>query len=211
MEASYDNGTESCCHRHHHARRGVSLFPQTWNDQALILDRAIGASIARLVIYVEILQAGAAGVFLDSNCKAISTSILIQYLICEFVLSVSVTSSLWWSMLEAGLALIAACLPTLSFLFRRISLQSVLKSVRSKLSIHSLLPTSYTGRSSQARKIDDPYSEINDDTSVASSAKPFGRGTDNSRTAIFSDSSSTRKDQYMMQDLESGRGEKRGL
>ena len=41
-------------------------------------------------------------------------------------------------MLESGLALIAACLPTLAHLFTTRSLESAIKSLRSVLSLHSL-------------------------------------------------------------------------
>ena len=44
----------------------------------------------------------------------------------------------YWSLLEAGLALIAACMPSLSALFAKRSLGSVLQSVRSVFSLHSL-------------------------------------------------------------------------
>ena len=45
---------------------------------------------------------------------------------------------MWWSMLESGLALLAACLPTLAHLFTTRSLESAIKSLRSVLSLHSL-------------------------------------------------------------------------
>lgn len=51
---------------------------------------------------------------------------------------VLLTVSYYWSLLEAGLALIAACLPPLSYLFRGYSIRSVISSVRSTLSLHSL-------------------------------------------------------------------------
>ena len=48
------------------------------------------------------------------------------------------TVALYWSLLECGLALIAACLPTLSYLFTRLNLQSAVDSVRSVFSLASL-------------------------------------------------------------------------
>ena len=45
-------------------------------------------------------------------------------------LSVDITTSLWWSLLEIGLALIASCLPMLTSLFNRSSLQSATRSFR---------------------------------------------------------------------------------
>ena len=41
-------------------------------------------------------------------------------------------------MVEAGLAIIAACLPNLYFLLRKVSLGSIMNSVRSALSLRSL-------------------------------------------------------------------------
>lgn len=51
---------------------------------------------------------------------------------------VTVTTILYWSMIEAGLAIIAACLPNLRFLVSKVSLDSVVNSVRSALSLDSL-------------------------------------------------------------------------
>lgn len=50
---------------------------------------------------------------------------------------VSLTVSLYWSLLEAGLALIAACLPTLSHFFTRFDFQSAIQSVRNALPLRS--------------------------------------------------------------------------
>ena len=44
---------------------------------------------------------------------------------------------MYWSVLESGLALIAACLPTLSFLFKAPTIQSAVKRGRSALSLRS--------------------------------------------------------------------------
>jgi hypothetical protein len=60
---------------------------------------------------------------------------------------VGITVSLYWSMLEAGLALIAACLPTLSYLFNKLSLSDVLNSLRSAFSLPSRLSHSQQSRS----------------------------------------------------------------
>jgi len=78
---------------------------------------AIGASIARMVLYIQILSGVTKDEAIDPNLE--------------------LTVGLWWSLLEVGLSLIAACLPTLSFLFKRMSLESALRSVRSVFSIHS--------------------------------------------------------------------------
>lgn len=50
---------------------------------------------------------------------------------------VLVTTILFWSMVESQLALLALCLPVLHSLFRRISLESVINSVRSIASLGS--------------------------------------------------------------------------
>ncbi|KAI9648373.1 hypothetical protein NHQ30_003006 [Ciborinia camelliae] len=45
---------------------------------------------------------------------------------------------MFWSMLEVGIAMIASCLPTLRPLFHGFSPESVIRSIRSALSLHSL-------------------------------------------------------------------------
>ena len=44
-------------------------------------------------------------------------------------------------MLEAYLGILAACLPTIRFLFKGLSPESVISSIRSALSLHSLRST----------------------------------------------------------------------
>ncbi|CAD6593849.1 MAG: hypothetical protein ASARMPREDX12_007700 [Alectoria sarmentosa] len=110
---------------------------------------AIAASIARLVIYLEVLHATEAGVDLDTN-------------LC-------ITAALWWSMLEAGLSLIAGSLPTLSYLINHSSLQSALGSVRSKLSLRSTKSTRGSeDRTAFGSKEKSPYAEIRANNSTAS-------------------------------------------
>lgn len=58
---------------------------------------------------------------------------------------------MWWSLLEAGLALIAACLPTLSHLRHSQGLQSAIRSAASHFPLHSL---SSTGRSKHQKSKD---------------------------------------------------------
>ncbi|MCJ1462679.1 hypothetical protein MMC07_001282 [Pseudocyphellaria aurata] len=50
----------------------------------------------------------------------------------------AVSTILYWAMIEAGLAVIAACLPTLRFLVGKVSVSSILQSVRSALSLGSV-------------------------------------------------------------------------
>ncbi|KAI0542846.1 hypothetical protein GGR58DRAFT_449825 [Xylaria digitata] len=59
----------------------------------------------------------------------------------------SVSTVMYWSMIEAGLSLIAACLPTTQHLFRGVSLASVVASVRSAISLPSLTGTQNSGGS----------------------------------------------------------------
>lgn len=51
---------------------------------------------------------------------------------------VTVSTILYWSMIEGGLAIIAACLPTLHHLVRKVSLSSIFSSLRSALSFGSV-------------------------------------------------------------------------
>ena len=51
---------------------------------------------------------------------------------------VGMTVALYWSLIEAGLALVAACLPSISSLFRSMSFNAIIKSFRSALSLRSL-------------------------------------------------------------------------
>lgn len=91
------------------------------------LSSAVGASICRLVIYIQLLKA-----FIDLDPTLDSNQAL--------------AVSLWWSLLEVGIALIAACLPTLSYLFARFSLESAIRSVRSAFSLPSLRSQNSTSR-----------------------------------------------------------------
>ncbi|MCJ1289797.1 hypothetical protein MMC34_001330 [Xylographa carneopallida] len=52
--------------------------------------------------------------------------------------SLQTATFLYWTMLEQGLAVIVACLPTLRTLFNHASLESVVRSVRTTLSLDSL-------------------------------------------------------------------------
>ncbi|MCJ1356783.1 MAG: hypothetical protein MMC33_006779 [Icmadophila ericetorum] len=49
-----------------------------------------------------------------------------------------ITELLYWGMIECGLGLFAACLPTLRFLFKGFSIESIAASVRSALSLQSM-------------------------------------------------------------------------
>ena len=62
-------------------------------------------------------------------------------------------------MIEAGLAIIASCLPTLQALFVKGSLQSMVASIRSMVSLQSMRSHSSHG-SKKSRQGQPPYSEI---------------------------------------------------
>ena len=49
-----------------------------------------------------------------------------------------ITGMMSWFQLEAFLGILAACLPTVRFLFKGLSPESVIDSIRSALSLHSL-------------------------------------------------------------------------
>ncbi|KAF2115243.1 hypothetical protein BDV96DRAFT_646257 [Lophiotrema nucula] len=87
----------------------------------LLAAMAVAASIARLVVYVKAITLLTAGSDVDEKLV--------------------VTLGLYWSLLESGLALIAACLPTLSSLFFKKkggkSLTMMLQSLRSVFSLRS--------------------------------------------------------------------------
>lgn len=78
---------------------------------------------------------------------------------------VTVSTILYWSMIEGGLAVIAACLPTLRFLVGKISISSIVNSLRSVLSLDSV-PTQRPQRSA-ALPIG-PYTNIHADSSATS-------------------------------------------
>ena len=75
-------------------------------------------------------------------------------------------------MLEAGLSLIAGCLPSVYIIFAKDSLQSVIASIRSAISLHSI-------RSDRSRGSKKPYENM-ENTSTASHAQPLKQQGDNS-------------------------------
>lgn len=74
------------------------------------------------------------------------------------------------------MSLIAACLPTLSYLITHFSMQSALKSARSLLSLHLLHSSSRpTPQAHSFGKTKEFYTEIRADSSVGSQAEIFPR------------------------------------
>ncbi|KAI9674944.1 MAG: hypothetical protein M1822_009006 [Bathelium mastoideum] len=78
-----------------------------------------------------------------------------------------ITEVVWWIMLEVGLAMIACCLPTLRFLFRGVSPESVLHTLRSFLSLHS------TGSDKSRSRMPDDLRPVNGEKSSGSSTLPI--------------------------------------
>ena len=83
---------------------------------------------------------------------------------------VTVSTILYWSMIEAGLAVIAACLPTLQFLIRKVSLDGMISSVRSALSLQSMRSQQIESRPMG------PYTNMRADSEVTSTAPIMGEG-----------------------------------
>ncbi|KAF2233660.1 hypothetical protein EV356DRAFT_567901 [Viridothelium virens] len=112
-------------------------FPMLWNLHMtsfrklyvtgifLLGGVSIAASIVRMVLYIEVINAGS-----DPNMDE----------------DLTLTRVFYWSMIEAGLALIAACLPTLQTLLPVISTQQIIDSVRSIFSLHSQHSSSHGSR-----------------------------------------------------------------
>ncbi|MCJ1437277.1 hypothetical protein MMC27_006663 [Xylographa pallens] len=111
----------------------------------LIGSIAVAASIARLILAYEVTSAGF-DVVVDEN--------------------LTISTIMYWYMIEAGISLIAACLPTLRFLFANKSLQTVMQSVRSAISL----------RSSSSHRGDNDFSDIESNHSRAQIYGP-GSGT----------------------------------
>lgn len=65
--------------------------------------------------------------------------------------NMSVSTVVYWSMIEAGLSLIAACLPTAQHIFRGHSMGSVIASVRSAISLSSITRSRGSGGSKGSR------------------------------------------------------------
>ena len=86
-----------------------------------------------MVIYVQALEAEyVAKSDIDCECKINLSRLYINHL--RAVLS---TDGVYWCIIEAGLGLTAACLPTLYGLFRTKALESIVRSVRSIASLGS--------------------------------------------------------------------------
>lgn len=74
-------------------------------------------------------------------------------------------------MLGAGLSLIASCLPSIYSIFAKSSLQSIIASIRSAISLHSI-------PSDRSRGSKKPYENM-ENTSTVSHVQPLKRQVDN--------------------------------
>ncbi|KAL9089359.1 MAG: hypothetical protein Q9159_002575 [Coniocarpon cinnabarinum] len=78
---------------------------------------AVGASVAQLILYVQVLKAATTNTVVDPNLAN--------------------TVGFYWSLLEAGLSLIASCLPPIAYLFTHRSEYNILTSLRGALTSSS--------------------------------------------------------------------------
>jgi len=53
-------------------------------------------------------------------------------------ITVNTAPTIYWSLVEASLAVVSACLPTIRPLFHGMSPESVIRSIRSRISLHSI-------------------------------------------------------------------------
>ena len=67
-----------------------------------------------------------------------SVSIGAQHCKTPLIIPGVVSILLFWAMMEMGVAMVAVCLPTLRPLFRNWSLESIIRSVRSAVSLRSM-------------------------------------------------------------------------
>lgn len=98
--------------------------------------RSLVAAIIRLMVQLEISNGGYAA-HTDVDCKLCLPDSWSHIVILIF-LSVTLTILLYYSALESGLALIAACLPTLHYLVARPPFRKPLSSIGSLLGLDSL-------------------------------------------------------------------------
>ncbi|KAF2690572.1 hypothetical protein K458DRAFT_354689 [Lentithecium fluviatile CBS 122367] len=86
----------------------------------------------------------------------------------------SVSTVMYWSMIEAGICIVAACLPTMQRLLRGQSITSVVNSIRSAISLPSFTGSGQRSSGSRSRSRLPPYSGQNGASSNAS-AQGFAR------------------------------------
>ncbi|MCJ1466752.1 hypothetical protein MMC07_005372 [Pseudocyphellaria aurata] len=95
---------------------------------------SIVASIVKVILSVEIANVKSST--LDPDCVFLSSTIERNQLTRRE--KVVLSTMLYWATIEGGLGVIAACLPTLSFLISKVSLSSLLPNVRGALRLGSV-------------------------------------------------------------------------
>lgn len=105
--------------------------------------RAIACGITRMVIFIEVLvpprtcrYSALAKPFVAANLSVLANSRVAGLLATDDIGVVSLL--LFWGMVELGVGMIAVCLPTLRPLFHGWSPESIIRSIRSALSIRSI-------------------------------------------------------------------------
>ena len=86
-------------------------------------------------------------------------------------LQVQTTKFLFWSIFEAGLAIVVTCLPTLNSLIARVDATAFIRSVRSALSIESLRSRNSPSGSSKGTHYAAHHSASGDGASTSSQIK----------------------------------------
>ncbi|KAI0867734.1 hypothetical protein GGS24DRAFT_484637 [Hypoxylon argillaceum] len=94
---------------------------------------------------------------------------------------------MYWSMIEAGLSLIAACLPTTQHLFRGISLASVVASVRSAISLPSLTGSGGSRSRPTVDVYDGNHGSTQDASAVIGSSKRLAESESQARSSAATD------------------------
>ncbi|KAL9023077.1 MAG: hypothetical protein Q9180_008405, partial [Flavoplaca navasiana] len=121
------------------------LYPQHQSRSLTRNPRSFCAAIVRMVFNIQIVNAGLAK---------------------KTDVNMGLTTLMYWSMVEAGLSLIAANLPTVYSLFsHNASLQSTFSSLRSKLALRSFRSTDRLRGSSKEK----PYEQMDASSSDGSS------------------------------------------
>ncbi|TVY83828.1 hypothetical protein LSUE1_G001333 [Lachnellula suecica] len=106
------------------------------------------------------------------------------------------TTEIWWSMLEMGISVVAACLPTIRPLFGKLLPESIIHSLRSMFSLESLSSLTFSARRRAARSVE-TFSE--------SSTKPRQLSEDQvsmNRAGRKSSAGSTATDSIQLRDIE---------
>jgi len=105
----------------------------------------VGAGIARLVIFIR--QTNSTCLFQSFNTS--SNYSIDPYLNADGI--GHLTTEIWWSMLEMGISVVAACLPTIRPLFGNLLPERIIHSIRSIFSLESLSSLTFSAHRRAAR------------------------------------------------------------